>query len=410
MAGVLQLMQGADPGTPGTSMEIIWAKGSGNDGNGASLTNRIFAKDPSANLYQLTASDRPNLIRNSGFWFAQRQGAATATTYSTTSGRNITADGWGLTNENASATYQRIDTSGAVESGLQGRYYGQFLKITSAGKLCIAQVIEGVEAQSVKNRVVRIQAWMKGAGGATPTIKFGVLELQNAGTLDAPPVTFISAFNAGGTNPTFGTNLAFLPAVSGALGDNVSITSNVASAVLTSSWQRFGFVVTVSSNCKNLIPVFFSDQQFTATQGFAISQVSLTDGYEAQDWTPLSIEHEFTRCRRFFQRSFHVDTLAPAQNVGTGTGEVYGMAGKAGAAAEFISIRHSPPLRGNPTFTLYNPSAANAQMRDVTGAVDTTVTATAVSTAVSANITATGNAATAVGNQLAIHYIADAEI
>jgi hypothetical protein len=49
-------------------------------------------------------------------------------------------------------------------------------------------------------------------------------------------------------------------------------------------------------------------------------------------------------------------------------------------------------------------------MRDVTGAVDTTVTATAASTAVSANITATGNAATAVGNQLAIHYIADAEI
>jgi hypothetical protein len=408
MAGVIQLMQGADPGTPGSNMEVIWAKNSGADGNGGNLANRLFAKDQNGNLYQLIASDRPNLIRNSGFWFAQRQGAATATTYSTTSGRNITADGWGLTNENASATYQRIDTSGAVETGLQGRYYGQFLKITSDGKLCVAQVVEGVDAQMVKNRVVRLQAWMKGAGGATPTIKFGVLELQNAGTLDAPPVTFISAFNGGGTNPTFGTNLVFLPSAS--TGDNVSITSNVAAATLTSAWQRFGLAVTVSSNCKNLIPVFFSDQQITATQGFAISQVSLTDGYEVQDWTPLSLEHEFARVRRFFQRSFHVDTLAPAQNVGTGTGELYGMAGKAGAAAEFITIRHSPPLRGNPTFSLFNPSAANAQMRDVTGAVDTTATATAASTAVSANITATGNAATAVGNQLAIHYTADAEI
>jgi hypothetical protein len=410
MAGVLQLQQGADPGTPGSFMEVIWAKSSGTDGNGAALANRLFAKDSSGNLYQLTASDRPNLIRNSGFWWAQRQGVSTATTYSSTAGRALSADGWGITNENASATYIRIDTAGAVESGLQGRYYGQFLKITSAGKLCISQVIEGVDAQQVKNRVMRLQAWMKGAGGGTPTIKFGVLELQNAGTTDAPPATFISAFNGGGTNPTFGTNLAFLPSAS--TGDNVSITSNVASATLSASWQRFGIAVTVSSNCKNLIPVFFSDQQITATQGFNISQVSLTDGYEVQDWTPLSMENEFARVRRFYQRSFTNEATAPAQNAGVGLGELKGITGKAGAVANsgFLFHRYQPPMRTGPGVTLFNPQAANALMRNITGAADMGATTATGNTVNDLMINATGVAATAVGDQVSIHFTADAEI
>jgi hypothetical protein len=59
--------------------------------------------------------------------------------------------------------------------------------------------------------------------------------------------------------------------------------------------------------------------------------------------------------------------------------------------------------------TTFNPSAANAQVRDVTGAVDCSATAT-TPTANGLTFSATGNAATAVGNALAIHLTAEAEL
>lgn len=409
MAGVVDIASGANPTlVNSTSVVRVWPT-NGSDGNGLSLAGRLMHSQ-SAQTCQLSNGDRPNLIRNAGMWFAQRQPPGTATTYSSLTGRVISADGWGITNENASMTYQRIDTSGAVEAGYQNRYYGQFLKTTSNGKFCISQVIEGVDSMLLRNRVVRLQAMMKGAGAGTPTIKFGLLELQNAGTIDAPPATFISAFGGGGVNPTFGTNLAFLTAQT-TPGDNVSIASNIASAVLTSSWQRYGMAVTVSTNAKNLIPVFFVDTQITATQGFALGQVSLTDGPEIQDWTPQPYPHELVRVRRFYQKSFNVDT-GPATNAGINTGEAKGIAGKAGAVANsgFIFVRFDVPLRTAGGATLYNPAAANALMRNATGAADMGATSVTANQTSDMLINATGVAATAVGDQVSIHFTSDAEI
>src|SRR5262245_46312740 len=57
-----------------------------------------------------------NWIGNSGFWFAQRQAPGTATTYSSLTGRVFGPDRWAITNQNASATYQRTDTASAPET------------------------------------------------------------------------------------------------------------------------------------------------------------------------------------------------------------------------------------------------------------------------------------------------------
>jgi hypothetical protein len=408
VAGVVDIASGANPTlVNSTAVVRVWPT-SGADGNGLSQAGRLLHSQ-SAQTCQLTANARPNFIRNAGMWFAQRQPPGTATTYSNLTGRALSADGWGITNENASMTFQRIDTSGAVETGYQNRYYGQFLKITSNGKFCVSQVIEGVDSMLLRNRVVRLQAMMKGAGGGTPTIKFGLLELQNAGTIDAPPATFISAFGGGATNPTFGTNLAFLTAQASP-GDNVSISSNVASAVLTGSWQRFGMAATVSTNAKNLIPVFFVDSQITATQGFSLGQVILCDGPEIQDWSPQPYAQELVRVRRFYQKSFNVDA-GPATNAGINTGEVKGVAGKAGAVANagFVSARFDVPLRTGGGTTLYNPGAANALMRNITGGADLGATAVTHNQNSEITIGATG-VAQAVGDLVAIHFTSDAEI
>jgi hypothetical protein len=408
MAAIIQLAHSSVPGGPVSDTSQIFGTTSAlTDGNGLNRQHRLYDLMGDGTTHQLTQAGRYNWVRNSGFWFAQRQVPGTATTYSSTTGRAFTADGWAVTNENASATYARVDAGSAPETGLQARYYGQFIKTTSTGKLCISQVIENTDTVNLKNRFLRLQFMAKATTG-TPVLKFAIMELSSAGTADTIPGTFISAFNAGGTNPTFGTNLSFLTATSNGQ-DNATVLSNVASATLSTNWQRFGYCATVNNGSKNLVLVFFSDQGFTATNGFSISQVTLTDGGERQDWSPLAFTEEYVRTARFYQKSFPIDT-GPVTGIGLISGEVYGMAGKAGALADFIPIRYLCQMRTTPTITLFNPAAANAQVRDVTAAADCTASAAAASSTMGFLVTATGNAGSAVGNQLAIHHTSDAEL
>jgi hypothetical protein len=67
-------------------------------------------------------------------------------------------------------------------------------------------------------------------------------------------------------------------------------------------------------------------------------------------------------------------------------------------------------MRKTPTVTLYNPAAANAQVRDETAAGDLTASATANVNRKGFNVAATGNAGTAIAGMLGIHWTADAEL
>lgn len=352
----------------------------------------------------------PNYVRNGGFWFAQRQAPATLTTYSTTTTRLISADGWGITNENASAQYQRTDTSGATESGLQGQFYGNFTKITSTGKLIVTQVLEGQHTCMLRGRNVRLQFWAKQLVASAPVLRFSVVQLNSSGTIDSIPATFVSAFGANGTDPTLGTNLAYIAPTTGIALDNCTAVSNGAAATLSSAWQRFGAVFTVPTNAKNLVIMFWGNNQFAATNGFALAQVSVTDSLNIQDFAPTDLGTEFNKVQRYYCKTFNQDTN-PAQNAGAGTGEFRYQAGTLGALGDFGWWQFPVRMRAAPaTITTYNPAATNAQVRDITAAADCSATATSVATETGLMVTDTGNASTAVGNKLGIHITADAEL
>jgi hypothetical protein len=408
MAGQLNLFSGAAPTAAPSSGISIYTPSGANDANGLKLDRRVLAMGTLGEILQLSHNSRINYIRNGGFWFAQRQAAGTPTTYSNTSGRAISADGWGITNENASATYARVDTSGGILAGYQAQYYGEFLKTTSTGKLVVSQVIEGLDSIFMRNRRVRFTAWLRGAGGFVGTLRMGVLYLTGAGTVDTIPATFVSAFGAVGTDPTFGANIAKCTGATVSDGGS-AVTGNALSVTMTASWQRVSVSVLVPNDAKNLIPTIWTDGQPAATTGFDVGQVSFTDGDEIQDWSPLPVQTERQRILRYYQKSFR-DATAPAQNAGTGTGEVRAIAGKAGAAAEFIPIQYPVPFLIPPTLTLYNPNAANAQVRDVTAGADCSASAPTSSDVTNFYVSATGNAGTAVGNLLSVHYTADGEL
>ncbi len=400
MAGQLVQGKGGDPATPSTGYTTTYPD---------ITTGMMKSLADTGSRSILSPNARINYLRNSGFWFAQRQNFTTAATYSATAGRAISADGWGITNENASATYRSIDTISAPEAGLQNRYYGEFLKITSTGKLVVSQFIESTDSAAIRGRTVRFTCWMKGTAGMN--VRLGVIQLNSAGTGDTPPATYISAFGGTSTDPTLGTNLAYINPKSTVTGDNCTVNGQAADCVLTTAWQRFSACFDVPTNAKNVIVSIWSNAQLTATNGFFLAQACLTDGFEIQDWSPLNAMDEFLRCQKFYASSFANSNTIPATNVGNNTGECRGIAGKAGAASEFIAIRYPVKMRITPTtITLYNPLAANAQVRDITAGADMSASAVTGSTSLDFFVGATGAAGTAVGNLIAIHYTADAEI
>jgi hypothetical protein len=355
-----------------------------------------------------------NLIVNGGFLFAQRQAPGSLATYSQTAARAFGADRFSMTNENASIQYQRIDTSGTPETGLAARYYGKFKKITAAGKIQISQPIEGGNVMQLRGRAVRFQCKMRYTIAASMTVRLGLLQLTSAGTIDvvpgyasgAPSGTFVSVHGANGVDPTFGTNLSLItPRLTEASG---TISGSAVTCVLGATWARYSAVFDVPSNCKNLIPVIFSHNQLTANDELNIGEVGLYDGEAVMDWGRDVIALEFAKCMRTYAKSFNSE-VAPAQNAGL-LGAVKGNVSVAGAVSAIdAAIRFPVAMRAAPAMVFYNPSAANAFLRNTTASTDATATSGTSLSEQAAEITATGLAAWSVAQSTAVHYTADAE-
>lgn len=125
-------------------------------------------------------------------------------------------------------------------------------------------------------------------------------------------------------------------------------------------------------------------------------------------FVPDSPDNNLFACQRYYRKSFLAGT-APAQNAGV-TGAVVGVQAIAGAVAQqFKTVPFDPPMRATPTVVTFNPSAANAQIRNTTAGADWTLTAT-VPVATGMTINGTGPGGGAAGDASAVHYTADADL
>jgi hypothetical protein len=141
-----------------------------------------------------------------------------------------------------------------------------------------------------------------------------------------------------------------------------------------------------------------------------ITGVQLEDGSVATPYEEPLEAVQLVNCQRYYQKSFNLGT-APAQNAGLVGAVTFGQIVAASTAMAAGPIQLRPTMRATPTtITFYNPSAANAQARNITVPSDFTVTAAVNSGETGFGFTATAPAATAAGNQCAVHYTVDAEI
>lgn len=351
-----------------------------------------------------------NYLYNGDFVLRQRVAAALTNFTGSTTGRVYTADRWGHTTGNATTPqFQQVDTNAAPESNYGPRYYGLFKQLTNAAKICLSQVLIADDCLELRNQRVRLQVKLRKSVGADKTVNLGILQLTSAGTVDTIPATFISAFNGAGVDPTFGTNLSLVTPDADKL-DNVTISGSKAQCAITSAWQRFGAVWNLPSNFKNLIIVIFTNDTLAASDDLLVGEVCLYLGQEVMEFGARDSVDELRRCQKFYFKTFPLGT-APVQNGGLG-GSLNGQVTVAAAAAQNVTLRceFPVPMRTTPTMTGFNPSAANANVRNVTGAVDHTVPAFNSTSERGTHISSTGNAAGTVGQAVAFHVTADAEI
>jgi hypothetical protein len=341
-----------------------------------------------ADIPSFEVEDTTNHLINGGFNFAQRQAPGTLTTIAD---GGYSADRWKVTRENADIQFIRQD--GSSEAGLVSPYYGQFKKITNAGKFLVCQPLEYLDTLKFRGRSISFQLQMKAS--TAKTIKIAVVELQAAGTADTLP-TLVSSWGADSTDPTLGANL-------------VAIDTPVACAV-TTDWGTFQFTGTFPADSKNLLVMVWSDADFAANDTLSMAEAGVYYGTTQIAWTARQYAVELLLCNRYYWKTFRLDT-APATNIGINLGDHIFSAPAAGAVALRSPIYLPVPMRNETiTLTLYNPAAANNEVRDVTGGLDCASSTCGAQTAKYIVINATGNAGSVVNDRMSVHVTAENEL
>lgn len=138
--------------------------------------------------------------------------------------------------------------------------------------------------------------------------------------------------------------------------------------------------------------------------------VQVENGVTATPFEHHLITDEQLLCQRYYQKSFPVAT-APAQNAGSFVAESTAQAIVSGPGSLlFPIIRFIPRMAASPTVTLYNPSAANAQARNLSNGTDCSATSANGKNESGISILCTTSGTTVAGHIIAVHWAAEAEL
>jgi len=338
-----------------------------------------------AEVPTFTVNDVENKLLNGGFILAQRQAPGTLTTIAD---GGYGPDRWKCYRENADLQYRRVDASG--ETDLTSNYYGEFKKLTNAGKFLICQPLENLDTLRFRGSDLSFQIDMKSS--AARTMRMAIVELQTGGTADTIPAV-VSSWNADSTDPTLGTNLA--------------VIGTPMSCAVTTSWQTFQFTGTFPTNSKNLLVMIWSNADVAVNDTVSMAEAGLYYGTALRSWSPRPVGMEIQLCQRYYWKTFALDT-APAQNVAAGAFRF--VSTKAGAAAIYFQPKDVPVRQTTPTITTFNPNAANAQARDADAGADCSSISVTYSGSGFLYASCVGAAGTGVGSRIVLHFTVDAEL
>lgn len=318
-----------------------------------------------------------NYIINGDFKVWQR---GTSFALTTTVG-TYNADRWSSYQPTVAAGISNRDTSVPTTPATfqYSLKVGRTAANTATNHIYLNQVIESVNCYPLRGQQVTLSFYAK--AGAN---------YSNAGsTLSVQLYT--------GTGVDQGTS---------SIGTWTGVTAAISQpATLTTSWQRFSYTAILGATISEV--AFQADMLPVGTAGaddnYYITGIQLEVGTVATPFENRPFSTEQDLCRRYYEKTFAYAT-APAQNAGTAGAQAVLL--PTGASGTFGLSVPMYPKRTAPTITTYNPSVANANWRDSTGAADRTVT---VGTIGETSFVISGASGVASTTNL-IHWAAAAEL
>lgn len=275
----------------------------------------------------------------------------------------------------------------------------QALRITqsqaAAQRMGLAQIVESDNCRDLRSAITTLAGRVRLS--TSDNIRYAVLE--HTGGTDAVTSDVVNSW----TNTTYTAGQFFIAGVT------VLAVGQIAAAA--STWRDLTALnATLSASAKNIILFVWTENAVAQNVTLDLNRMQWEPGAVASKFELRPIAQEKRDCERYYEKSFAPAT-APAQNVGAATGEQLFGATVAGANTNRLpTIPFRTDKRAAPTLVTFNPSAANAEIRDITGAVDFSATGTVNVSTRGFRIFGNGNAATAVNNSIGVHWTADAEL
>ena len=357
-------------------------------------------------LASLTSITNPIINGNMEIWQRGTTFAGAVTQY--------TADRWYFNETGGGAATVRRSTD-VPSVGSAGMLFNYSLEVDVTTALAdptgfegyLRYIMEGSNWRQFAQRIFTLSFWVKSSKTGVHSVKFSNLD-------SGVDTTYITSYTVNAAD-TWEYKSIVVPASASA--GSWGYTSGVAGLYLkwylysSSTVNRAANTTAWATGDAGYRGVTDQVNLFDSTSNFfRITGVKMELGSTASPIQFVPFEQELARCQRYYQKSFNYATT-PAQNVGSLTGEWVFPAGKAAAALNWSnSISLPTRLRSTSyTRTLYNPNAANGQVRDSTLGGDCSSSGTTTLGDGSFAISTTGNASTAVGNLLTVHWTADAE-
>lgn len=343
--------------------------------NSTKISNTAFTQN-AINIY---SAGFINKFRNASLDIWQRGNSITVTAGSPA----YTADGWIVSCTGANIVVSK--SSSALNSS-----YNSML-LTGA---------TSVTGTTVKQRIEGAFAWQMYRAGSNITVQ--CIVSNNTGASITPTLTVaIPTAIDNYTGVTTVVNAASLQPVSNSTTVVLSYTFSTPSNLANGMEVTFDFGAILTSGAKS---VQLSAFDIRSTPGVP---VGLNGNPPQPELRPISIEYVINQ--RYVRTSFSVGTT-PAQNAGVTNAFEFSQTRGASTNGFPPKVLFDQPMFAAPTVTIYNPSAANAQIRNFGTGTDGSLTSVFASYANGFNVQYTSPAASSIGDICGFHYFATAEL
>jgi hypothetical protein len=338
-----------------------------------------IANSAAANMLAVQASQTGACVNK--FINGNMNVAQMGTSGSVTSGSTaFTLDGWYVFSNGGTTTWSQATFGGlgqtyvmklAGGSGVTGCGIYQRIESSVAAQLCYGGDLAVTVTYTINNQ---------SGGTITPTLSiYHATAMDNwAGqTEDVTAVSLQPCPNAATTTVSY------------------TFAANPASYYGLAAYLNFGALTA------GYVEVVNAD--IRATPGAAVGLNSSPPVFE---YRPIFIETDI--CERYLQKSFSA-SVAPAQNIGYTGATAFAQAYTGVASGMTGNVFFRKRMRTTPAITTYSPSAASAQVYNFSRSFTNTSTATAASDT-GFYVTSTGCTGSSPGDQLFVHWLADARL